>query len=99
MRQVLYAFVMVLATLTAAGTPAQATPGACASPGEYRQVHLGMTRHHVRQIFDTRGRRTHFNRQGGFTFEVRRYRGCPRHSAVSVTYGNRRVRSKDASWE
>jgi hypothetical protein len=53
----------------------------------------------VRRIFDTRGRRTAFARRGGFTFEIRRYRGCARHTAVSVAYGNGRVRGKSASWD
>jgi hypothetical protein len=98
MKQGLAAFVLVVGALIGAGVPAQATPGACVSPGEYRQVHRGMTRHHVRQIFDTRGRRSAFFRRGGFTSEIRRYRGCPRHSAVSIAYGNGRVRTKSASW-
>jgi len=99
MKQGLSAFVLVLATLTGVSTPAQAAVrGHCVSPGEYRQVHRGMTRHHVHRIFDTRGRRTAFSRHGGVTAEIRRYRGCPRRSAVSVAYGNGRVRGKSASW-
>ena len=99
MKQGLSAFVFVLATLTAAGVPAQATPGPCVSRGEYQQVHRSMTKHRVHRIFDTRGRRTAFSRHGRSTFEVRRYRGCPRHTAVSVAYGNRRVRAKSASFD
>ena len=76
MKQGLSAFVLVLATLTSVSTPAQAaTPGRCVSRGEYRQVHRGMTKHHVHRIFDTRGRRTAFSRHGGVTAEIRRYRG------------------------
>jgi hypothetical protein len=98
MRQVLSAVVLVLATLAGGAVSAHAEARACVSPGEYRQVHRGMTKHRVHQIFDTRGRRTAFVRRGGSTFQIRRYRGCPRHSAVSVAYGNGRVRAKSASW-
>jgi hypothetical protein len=99
MKQGLSAFALVLATLTGVSTPAQAAiPGPCVSRGEYRQVHRSMTKHRVHRIFDTRGRRTAFSRRGGVTAEIRRYRGCPRHSAVSVAYGNGRVRGKSASW-
>lgn len=98
MKRALSAFVLVLATLTTAAPAAQATPGACVSRGEFRHVHRGMTRHHVRRIFDTRGRRTHFFQDDGFTAETRRYRGCPHHTAVSVLYFNGRLRTKSASW-
>ncbi len=98
MRRGLSVFVLAAALLTAVGTPTQGTPGPCVSRGEYRQVHRGMTRHHVHRVFDTRGRRTAFSRNDEFTFEIRRYRGCPRHTAVSVGYGNGRVKGKSASW-
>ena len=99
MKEGLSALVLVLAALTCVSAQAQATPGPCVSRGEYRQVHRGMTKHHVHQVFDTRGRPTAFSRRGGFTSEVRRYRGCPRHSAVSIAYGNGRVRTKSALFE
>ena len=101
MRQVLCAFALAIACLAGtAASPAhaQAEARACVSPGEYRQVHRGMTKRRVHRIFDTRGRRVAFSRDGRFTSEIRRYRGCPRRSAVSVGYGNRRVRSKSAVW-
>jgi hypothetical protein len=99
MRQVLSALVLVVITVTGGAVSAHAEVRACVNLGEYRQVHMGMTKHRAQQVFDTNGRRTAFSRRGGSTFEIRRYRGCPRHSAVSVAYGNRRVRSKSASWQ
>ena len=98
MRRVACAVVLLLAALTGAAQPAQAEAGACVNPGEFGQVHKGMTKHRVHRIFDTRGRQIAFSRHGRFTSEIRRYRGCPNHSTVSIGYGNGRVRSKSASW-
>ena len=98
MKRVLSVLVLVLGTMTGGAVAAHPESIACVNRGEYHQVHRGMTKHHVHQIFDTRGRRTAFSRHGGVTAEIRRYRGCPRHSAVSVAYGNGRVRGKSASW-
>lgn len=97
-RQLLCTCALVLAGLGATSPSAQADTPGCVNRGEYRQVHKGMTKRRVHQIFDTRGRRVAFSRNGRFTSEIRRYRACPRRSAVSVGYGNRRVRSKSAVW-
>jgi hypothetical protein len=98
MRPILCAFVLAVTCMAGAAAPAQAEGRHCVSPGEYRQVHRGMTKRHVHRVFDTRGRRVAFSRDGRFTSEIRRYRGCPRDSVVSVAYGNRRVTSKSAVW-
>jgi len=98
-KQVVCAVVLVFGVLTGGAVPAHADlPATCVNRGEYRQVHQGMTMRRVHRIFDGRGRRTAFSRHGRFTSEIRRYRGCPHRSAVSVSYGNGRVRSKSASW-
>ena len=99
MKRVLSVLVVVFGTMTGGAVAAHAEPRACVNRGEYHQVHRGMTKHRAQQVFDTHGRRTAFARRGGSTFEIRRYRGCPRHTAVSVAYGNGRVRSKAASWQ
>jgi hypothetical protein len=70
----------------------------CVTKAEYRAVHDGMTKHRVHRIFDTRGRQEAFARSGRFTSEVRSYRTCRRGSAVSVSFGNRRVTAKSAVW-
>ena len=98
MRQLLCACVLVLACLGGTVSLAQAGGQACVNRGEYRQVHKSMTKRRVHRIFDSRGRRVAFSRNGRFTSEIRRYRGCPRRSAVSVAYGNGKVRSKSAVW-
>lgn len=99
MKRLVGAFVLVIAVSAGGAPPAEAQVRACANHGEYGQVHRGMAIRRVHQTFDTRGRRTAFARHGRFTSQVRRYRGCPRDSAVSVAYVNGRLRSKSASWD
>lgn len=98
MKKILCAFALALACLVGPLPSAQAQSGACVSHSEYRHVHKGMSKRRVHRVFDTRGRRVAFFRRGRYTVEIRRYRGCPRGSAVSVGYGNRRLRSKSAHW-
>jgi hypothetical protein len=100
-KKILCAVALVCACLTGPATSvvtAQAATKACVSPGEYKQVHRGMPKRRVHQVFGARGRRVAFSRRGRHTSEVRRYRGCPNRSAVSVAYGNGRLRSKSAVW-
>jgi hypothetical protein len=98
MKKILCAFALAVACLTGTAPSAQAEVRVCVSPGEYKQVHRGMPKRRVHRVFDSRGRRVAFSRRGRFTSEIRRYRGCPRASAVSVAYGNGRLRSKSARW-
>jgi hypothetical protein len=98
MNRMLGALALVIACLVAMPSPAQAEARRCVSPGEYAQVHKGMPKRAVHRVFDTRGRRVAFSRHGRFTSEIRRYPGCPHRSAVSVAYGNGRLRAKSASW-
>jgi hypothetical protein len=93
MKRFLCVLALGVATIAVA-TPALADTPGCVSRAEYRQVHRGMTKPHVHRIFDTAGHRdaAHGN------IEVRGYRTCPRHSAVSLTYRKRRVSTKVAIW-
>lgn len=86
------------ACLVGVAAPAEAAQRSCVSVSEYRQVDRGMTRRSVHRLFDTGGRRVAFYSTGVFSSEIRRYRGCPRFSAVSVSYRNGRVRAKSAIW-
>jgi hypothetical protein len=98
MRQLLCTFALAVACLGGTASPAEAEAPACVNRGEYRQVHKGMTKRGVHRVFETRGRRVAFSKHGRFTSEIRRYRGCPAGSAVSVAYGNGRLKSKAAFW-
>lgn len=98
MKKVLCAFALVLAGIGGTVPPAHADTNHCVSRGEFGRVHDGMSKRRVHRIFDVRGRRTVFVKVGRFSTEVRRYRGCPRRSRISIVYGNRRVKSKAARW-
>jgi hypothetical protein len=58
----------------------------CVSRSEYRHVHKGMTRHHVRHIFDTAGKRKAISHSGAGTSEIRRYAACHRRHAVLISF-------------
>lgn len=92
----LCAFALVATCLIGIPTTAQADTKVCVSPGEYSHVHRGMTKRRVHRVFGSRGRRVAFSRRGRHTSEIRRYRGCPRRSMVSVSYVNGRLRAKSA---
>jgi hypothetical protein len=92
------AFALVLTGIGVTVPPAYADSERCVSRGEFSRVHDGMSKRRVHRIFDVRGRRTVFVKVGRFSTEIRRYRGCPRRSRISVVYGNGRVESKAARW-
>ena len=58
----------------------------CVSRSEYRHAHKGMTRHHVRHIFGTAGKRKAISHTGAGTSEVRRYVACRRGHAVLISF-------------
>jgi hypothetical protein len=75
---VLVLFVVVIpVAATASGTP-------CVTRGEYSQVHIGMGKHRVSEIFDTSGTVVH----DGPYREERAYKGCRSFGVVFVTYRN-----------
>lgn len=85
----------LVATCIGIGAPvAYASSPSCVTRAEYRQVHNGMRQWRVHRIFDTRGHRDAIAGPSGHRVEVRGYRGCPRHSAVSVSYRRHRVTAK-----
>jgi hypothetical protein len=97
MRKTLCAAAVVMASTVLAVPAAHAGPP-CVTKREYHAVHHGMSLRRVHRIFDTRGHRSAFAQIRGRTIEIRSYRPCRRHSAVAVSYRNRRVSSKSAIW-
>jgi hypothetical protein len=97
MKKALGAVALLMAS-TVVGVPAAHAGGACVSKGEYSAVERGMTKRRVHRIFDTSGRRYSFVQAAGVRLEGRSYRPCRDHSAVSVIYGNGRVKSKLGIW-
>jgi hypothetical protein len=100
-KRILCALALVVSCLGGVATtapPAQAESRSCVSKGEFKRVHEGMRKRRVHRVFGARGRRVTYSQASGFRVELRRYRGCQRRTRVSVAYGNRRLRSKSASW-
>jgi hypothetical protein len=97
-KRVLCTVALVLAGIGGTVPPAYADSERCVSRAEFNRVHDGMPKRRVHRIFDVHGHRTVFVKVGRFSTEIRRYRGCPRRSRISVVYGNGRVESKAARW-
>jgi hypothetical protein len=93
MRKSICALALIVTSIGIGAPAAYADSAGCVSKAEYRHVHGGMQMWRVHRIFDTRGHHV-----VGRVVEVRSYRGCPRHSAVSITYRHRRVSAKAAVW-
>ncbi len=89
---------LAVACLGTTAPVAYADTPRCVTRAEYERVDAGMSKRRVHRIFDTRGRRTAISSSGGATAEVRSYRPCRRHSAVSVAYRSGRVGAKSAVW-
>ena len=90
MRKCLSTLVIGMALVTAVAPAAQADTRGCVSKGEFDHVHRGMAVSRVHRIFDTNGRlEVSLGRMS-----IRKYRPCPRHSAVSVTYRRGHVSAK-----
>jgi hypothetical protein len=98
MKKMLCGLALAVASFGIAVPTAQADTPRCVTKGEYRQVHRNTRMPRVHRVFDVRGRRVAYARVGRFTSEVRVYRTCRRGGAVSVSYGNRRLKGKFAIW-
>jgi hypothetical protein len=100
-KRVVCALALVVSCLGGVATtapPALADSRPCVSKSEFKRVHEGTRQRRVHRVFGTRGRRVAYAQAYGYSAEIRRYRGCKRRTRVSVAYGNRRLRSKSASW-
>jgi hypothetical protein len=94
MKKYLSVLAMTVAFVTVAAPVAQADSPGCVSKGEYAHVHRGMRMSQVHRLFDTDGR---VDLSIG-RVSIRKYRPCPRHSLVKVSYRRGRVSAKAALW-
>jgi hypothetical protein len=70
----------------------------CVTRSEYRNVHKGMSKSRVANVFDTKGTRMSFATSGGYSFEIRNYNTCSEFSAVSIGFDNGHLSNKTAVW-
>jgi hypothetical protein len=94
MKKLICALVLAVATVGLGAPVAQADTRGCVSRSEFQRVHHRMGKARVHRIFDTRGHRD--VRVG--RIEIRGYRTCSRHGAVSVSYRRKRVTAKVGVW-
>lgn len=94
MNKYLKALVVAAVSVTFLVPAVPASAAGCVSKGEFRQVHRGMTVSRVHRTFGTSGRQTF--RHG--TITIRRYRPCPRHSRIQVSYRRGHMTAKVALW-
>ena len=91
MKKLLSVLAVVVASVTLAVPPAQATAH-CVTKREVRLVHKGDSEAHVRLVFDTNGRV--FKHRGLFT--IRSYTPCRGLRGVSVTFKSGHLFNKTA---
>ena len=94
MNKYLRALVVAVVSVTFLVPAVPANAAGCVSKGEYRHVHRGMTMSRVHRVFGTSGRQTF--RHGAVS--IRKYRPCPSHSRVQVSYRRGHVTAKLALW-
>ena len=94
MKRFLSALAIGVASVTLVVPAAQADTPGCVSKGEFDHVHTGMSMSRVHRLFDTNGRLG----VAASGFSIRKYRPCPRHSFVRVSYRKGHVTAKAALW-
>jgi hypothetical protein len=95
MKKHLSALAVSMALVALSAPAAQADTPGCVSKRELDHVHTGMAMSRVHRIFDTDGRLV----AGLGRMSIRKYRPCPRHSLVRVTYRGGHVSAKVALWQ